>query len=445
MLARNDTSRAPSPVSGKAGSGWFRWVIVLLLFLATTINYMDRQILALLKPILDVELGWSNEVYGKVFAVFFGFYAASYAVFGWFIDRFGVRVGYAVSMLWWSLAAISHSLAGSVGGFYRARIALGAGEGGNFPACIKAVAVWYPKRERAFAASLFNAGANAGPIVAPAIVPWIALHYGWRTTFVLAGVTGLLWLAMWLPLYKDSPAQSPLVSAAELEIIQSDKDEQNESAAKLSWWRLFVFPQTWGFVLLKFLTDPISWFWLIWLPDFFNKTRHLDIKNSWPHLVTIYLIAALLSIGGGWSGGLLIRRGWSPTWARKTGMLISAFFVVPVLFASRAGNWVAVVLVGLAIAAHQAWCANIYAAVSDIFPKRAVAAIAGIGGSAGAIGGMIFPWFAGKLLDYYKGTAGGESAGYAVLFWICPSVYFIAFLINHLLAPRFEQISLETQ
>ena len=445
MLQRTEMSPESPPVSDITKPSHFRWCIVTLLLLATTINYMDRQILALLKPILDVELGWTNQDYGKVHAAFFGFYAASYAGFGWFIDRFGVRIGYAVSIFWWSLAAISHSLAGSVRGFLCARIALGAGEGGNFPACIKAIAVWFPKRERAFAASLFNAGANAGPVVAPAIVPRIASHYGWRMAFVLAGVAGLLWLILWLPLYKDSPKQCPLVSAAELELIESDKDEQDQPTGAVSWWSLFGYRQTWGFVLLKFLTDPISWFWLIWLPDFFNKTRHLDIKNSWPHLVTIYLIAAVLSIAGGWSGGILIKRGWTPTWARKTGLLVSAFCVVPVVFVEHAGNWSAVALVGLAIAAHQAWSANLYAAVSDIFPKRAVAAIAGIGGCAGAVGGMIFPYVAGRLLDFYKGTAGGESAGYAVLFWICPSTYFVAFAINHLLSPRYEQIVIESK
>jgi ACS family hexuronate transporter-like MFS transporter len=420
----------------------FRWVIVGLLFLATTINYMDRQILALLKPILDGELKWSNEDYGKVHSAFFGVYAASYAVFGWFIDRFGVRVGYAVSIFWWSVAAISHSWAGSVRGFLCARIALGAGEGGNFPACIKAVAMWFPKRERAFAASLFNAGANAGPVVAPAIVPWIALHYGWRMAFILAGIAGLCWLALWLPFYKDSPRQSRHVSAKEVQLIESDQDESEQSTGRVSWAGLFRHRQTWAFVLLKFLTDPISWFWLIWLPDFFNKTRHLNIKNSWPHLVTIYLIAALLSIAGGWLSGRLINRGWSVTWARKTGMLISAACVLPVLLVQYLGNWPAVFLVGLAIAAHQAWCANLYAAVSDIFPKRAVAAIAGIGGCAGALGGMIFPYVAGRLLDYYSSRA-GESAGYAVLFAICPAAYAVAFVINHLLAPRYEQIKLE--
>ena len=421
----------------------FRWLIVALLFLATTVCYMDRQILALLKPILDRELGWSDTDYGKVNAAFFGVYAGSYAVFGWLIDRFGVRLGYAVSIFWWSLAAISHSLAGTVRGFFWARVGLGAGEGGNFPSCIKAISVWFPKRERAFAASLFNAGANAGPVIAPAIVPWIAARYGWRMAFVLIGIAGLVWLIPWLAFYKDSPRQSRRVSAGELEIIESDREREDISGGGASWWRLFGHRETWAFVALKFLTDPISWFWLIWLPDFFNTARHLDIKESWPDLMTIYLIAISLSIGGGWWGDWFIKRGWTPTRARKTGMLISALFVLPVLLVRISGDWTSVALVGVAIAAHQAWCANVFAAVSDVFPKRAVAAIAGIGGCAGAVGGMIFPWVAGRLLDYYKTTAGGQAAGYDVLFVICPAAYFIAFGIHHLLAPRFEIVKLE--
>ena len=418
----------------------FRWVIVGLLFLATTINYMDRQVLALLKPVLDAQLGWTDTDYGRVNSFFFGFYAASYAVFGWLVDRFSVRVGYAISIFWWSLAAMAHSLARGVGGFLYARIALGAGEGGNFPSCIKAIAIWFPKRERAFAASLFNAGSNAGPVIAPAIVPWITLHFGWQMAFFAIGVAGLVWLVPWLVLFKDTPRRSPFVAADEAALIDSDREDA--SPGRVTWWKLFGLRQTWAFVALKFLTDPISWFWLIWLPDFFHQTRHLEIKNSWPHLVTIYLIAILLSIGSGWTGGIFLRRGWTPTLARKTGMLISILFVLPVLMVRYVGDWTAVVLVGLAIAAHQALCANVYAAVSDVFPRRAVAAIAGIGGCAGAIGGMLFPYAAGRLLDFYKTTAGGETEGYAVLFAICPTAYFVALAIHHLLAPRYEQVKL---
>ncbi len=421
----------------------FRWVIVAILFFATTINYIDRQILALLKSTLDQELGWSNEAFGVVNSVFYGFYAASYVVFGWFIDRYGVKLGYLISIVWWSIAAMSHSLAHSAQGFMNARIALGSGEGGNFPACIKAVAVWFPKRERAFAASLFNSGASIGPIIAPAVVPWVASAYGWRLAFAAAGIAGLLWLPLWLPLYKDSPARSQFVSEAELKLIESDREAQGSSGGRVSWWKLFALRQTWAILLLKFLTDPVSWFFLTWLPDFFKKTRGLDIKSSWIHLVTIYAIALVLSIAGGWVTGWLMGRGWTATRARKTALLACACCVLPVMLVQRSGNWTAVVLIGLALASHHAWTANIYAMTSDIFPKRAVAAIAGIAGSAGAVGGMIFPWFAGRLLDFYKVRPGGETAGYAILFTICGSAYLVALLINHLLAPRFEQVELK--
>jgi ACS family hexuronate transporter-like MFS transporter len=417
----------------------FRWFIAGLLLLATTINYIDRQALALLKPALDRELGWSNQDFGLVNSVFFGVYAASYVFFGAIIDRVGVRAGYAISIVWWSLAAMAHSLAGSVRGFLCARVALGAGEGGNFPACIKASAHWFPSRERALAASLFNSGTNIGPVLAPAIVPWIANALGWRMAFVLIGVAGLLWLALWLPFYKDAPAQSPFVSPAELQTIESDGDDQSDASGGVSWAGLFVMRQTWAIILAKFLTDPVWWFFLIWLPDFFNKTRHLDLKGSWVHLVTIYSISTVFSVAGGWFTGHLMKLGWTATRARKTGMLIFAGCVIPVLFAPRAGNWLAVVLIGFAGAAHQAWSSNIYASISDMFPRRAVAAVAGIGGMAGALGGMLFPVFVGNLLDYFQNVEGNESAGYAIIFGLCSSAYVIAFAINHLLAPRFER------
>jgi MFS transporter, ACS family, hexuronate transporter len=430
------------PAPGQPAYSNFRWFVVALLFMATTINYVDRQILALLEPILDVELGWTNTQYGYVNSAFQAAYALSYLGFGWFIDRCGIKLGFTISIIWWSLAAIAHALVGSVRGFFWARIGLGSGEGGNIPACIKAVAVWFPQRERALAASLFVAGTNAGPIIAPAVVPWIALNFGWRMAFVLAGVAGFLWLLLWLPLYKDSPAQSRHVSAAELAVIESDQDVHNVASGRVNWLGLFAHRQLWAIVLAKFLTDPVWWFFLIWLPDFFNKTRGLDIRNSWHYLVTIYSISTVLSIAGGWVTGWLISRGWTATRARKTGLFVFACCVVPVFFAPQAGNWAAVCLIGLACGAHQSWSSNLYAVTSDIFPKRAIAAVSGIAGMAGALGGMLFPIIAGKLLDHYWGTPGGESAGYAILFGLCSSAYLVAFAINHLLAPRFEQVKL---
>ena len=418
----------------------FRWIIISLLFLATTINYIDRQILALLKPMLDTELGWTNEQYGNVNSAFQAAYALSYVVFGWFIDRVGIKLGYTVSIVCWSLAAIAHSFVGSVRGFFVARIALGAGEGGNFPACIKTAACWFPQRERAFAASLFNSGTNVAPLIAPAIVPWIALHYGWQMCFVVAGTAGFVWLALWLPLFQNQPGLSRFVSPAERELIESDHQPAASSGAPISWWSLFTFRQTWAILLAKFLTDPVWWFFLIWLPDFFKKTRGLDLKNSWLHLVGIYAIATVLSLCGGWLSGHLIARGWTITRARKTAMFLFSLCVIPVVFAPQTNEWVAVFLIGLAGAAHQAWSATIYASTSDMFPKRTIAAISGIAGMAGAVGGMIFPPFAGALLDHYKLTTGGETAGYAILFTMCGSAYVVAFALNHLLAPQFEPI-----
>jgi ACS family hexuronate transporter-like MFS transporter len=419
----------------------FRWIICTLLFLATTINYIDRQILALLKPALDTELGWTNEQYGNINSAFQAAYAISYLVFGWLIDRVGIKRGYTISIICWSVAAIAHSFVGSVRGFFFARIALGAGEGGNFPGCIKAAATWFPQRERAFAASFFNSGTNVAAVIAPAIVPWIALHYGWQMCFVVAGASGLVWLALWLPLFQNRPELSRFVSEDERKLIAGDQSASAETP--ISWLRLFTFRQTWAIVLAKFLTDPVWWFFLIWLPDFFKKTRGLDLKNSWVHLVAIYGIATILSLAGGWLSGHLIHRGWSITRARKTALLIFGLCVVPVVFAPQLNDWMAVVLIGLAGAAHQAWSATIYATTSDMFPKSTIAAISGIAGMSGAVGGMLFPPFAGAMLDHYKQTAGGETAGYAILFIMCGSAYVVAFILNHLFAPRFDPIEVK--
>ncbi|MEO7413888.1 MAG: MFS transporter [Opitutaceae bacterium] len=419
----------------------FRWVICALLFAATTINYIDRQILALLKPTLDLELGWTNEQYGQVNSAFQAAYAVSYVVFGWFIDRVGIKLGYTVSIIAWSLAALCHGFVGSLRGFFFARIALGAGEGGNFPACIKAVATWFPPRERALAASVFNSGTNIAAIIAPALVPVIAERFGWQMCFVIAGAAGFAWLLLWLPLYRNIPGESRFVSAGESDLIE--RDQPSDAGGKsLGWLGLFSYRQTWAIVLAKFLTDPVWWFFLIWLPDFFKKTRGLDLKNSWVHLVAIYGIATVLSLCGGWLSGHLIDRGWSVTRARKTAMFAFALCVVPVVFAPQMSDWVAVFLIGLAGAAHQAWSATIYASTSDMFPRRSIAAISGIAGMAGAVGGILFPIFAGRLLDHYRLTAGGESAGYVILFTMCGSAYVVAFLLNHVFAPRFEPIRL---
>jgi ACS family hexuronate transporter-like MFS transporter len=422
-----------------AKTGRYRWTICSLLFIATTINYVDRQILSLVKPILDTELGWSNEEFGIVNAVFQGAYGFGLLFFGWFVDRYGAKIGYAVSIVAWSLAAMGHAAVSTVTGFMVARASLGVSEGGNFPSAIKATAQWFPKRERAYATSIFNAGTNVGAIVAPAIVPWIALTWGWQWAFIIAGIAGLLWLILWIPLY-DRPEKSKRVNAAELELIESDREDQNETQ-KVSWLGLLRYRQTWSFIVAKFMTDPVWWFFLIWLPDYFKKTRGLDIKESWIHLVTIYVIVTILSIFGGWVIGYLNKQGWTITRARKTGMFVFALCVIPIFLVAQLGEWGAVLLIGLAGSAHQAWSANLYTTVSDMFPKKAVASVIGIGGMAGATGGMLFPIFSGRLLDNFT-AAGNVTAGYTVLFTICAFAYVITFLLHHLLAPRFERFEM---
>jgi len=425
--------------AGGGAAGNYRWVICALLFFATTVNYIDRQILSLLKPILDEQLHWSNAQFGLVNSAFQGAYGIGLLAFGWFIDRYGTKIGYAVSIAAWSIAALGHALVASVTGFGVARIALGLSEGGNFPSAIKAVALWFPKKERALSTSIFNSGSNFGAIIAPAVVPWIAYSWGWQAAFIVAGVAGLLWLAFWIPFY-DSPEKSKRAGSAELAYILSDADEQAQEK-KIQWRRLLTYRQTWSFITAKFITDPIWWFFLIWLPDFFKQTRGLDIKQSWVHLVTIYSIVTVLSIIGGWVTGYLARRGWTITRARKTGMFLFALCVLPIYLVTSVGDWTAVLLIGLAGAAHQAWSANLFTTVSDMFPKRAIASITGIGGMAGAIGGMLFPAITGTLLDAFK-AAGNVTAGYAILFSICAFAYLVAFVINHLFAPRFEQFSM---
>lgn len=425
---------APNPSAGR-----YRWVVCALLFFATTINYVDRQILSLLKPILDHDLGWTNEQFGYVNSAFQGAYALGLLGFGWFIDRYGTKIGYGVSIVAWSIAAMGHALVFSISGFLAARVALGLGEGGNFPSAIKAVALWFPKRERALATSIFNSGANVGAIVAPAIVPWIAYTWGWHYAFIAAGVAGFVWLALWLPFY-NVPEKVRGLKTAELELIRSDRDEP--AAERIPWLKLLAYPQTWSFMVAKFMTDPVWWFFLIWLPDYFKKTRGLDIKNSWVHLVSIYAVVTVLSIIGGWVTGHLANAGWTVTRARKTGMFIFALCALPIVAVTQVGDWTAVLLIGLAGAAHQAWSANLYTTVSDMFPKNAIASVIGIGGMVGSLGGMMFPILTGQLLDRFT-AAGNVTGGYAILFGICACAYLVTFALHHLLAPRFEPLKLK--
>ena len=435
------TTDMPTPAVSTQPSTSYRWTVCALLFAATTINYIDRQILALIKPILDEQLHWSNEQFGLTNAFFQLSYAISLMIFGWIVDKYGTKIGYAVSIAAWSCAAVGHALVSSIGGFYVARVVLGLGEGGNFPSAIKAVALWFPKRERATATAIFNSGTNMGAIIAPLIVPAIALSLGWHWAFIFAGIAGFLWLFLWIPFY-NVPEKIKATNAAELELIRSDKDDTSRDGEKVSWLSLLGYRQTWSFVVAKALTDPVWWFFLTWLPDFFKQTRHLDIKQSGYMLATIYGMSTVLSIFGGVVVGKLIQSGWSVTRARKTGMLIFALCVLPIIFVVDVNNWTAVVIIGFACSAHQAWSANLFTTASDMFPKRAVASVVGLGGMAGSGLGFVFPIIAGSLLDRFK-LHNNISGGYAALFSICAGAYLLAFVLQHILAPRFEMTKLK--
>ena len=403
-----------------------RWGVCALLFAATTINYIDRQILSLLKPLLDDQLHWSNAEFGLVNSAFQGAYAVSLLFFGWFVDRFGTKLGYSVSIAAWSLAAMAHSLVSSLGGFFSARVLLGLGEGGNFPAAIKTVAEWFPQKERALATGIFNSGANVGAIIAPAIVPWMALSFGWQSPFLAAGLAGFVWLCFWIPRRGINTTLKPL----------------RIESARIPWSGLFRYRQTWAFIIPKLLTDPVWFFYLIWLPDFFKQSRGLDIKHSWKLLVTIYSIVTVLGIAGGWLSGFLTRRGLSINMARKAGMLLFALCVVPVLAITGVGDWPAVLLIGLAGGAHQAWSATLFTTVSDTFPESSIASVIGIGNMAGAVGGMIFPIVTGMLIDHYK-LLGSVSIGYGILFAYCACAYLAALLFLQVLNPRLKPVSVE--
>jgi ACS family hexuronate transporter-like MFS transporter len=430
----------PSPVAKPAVSalanakpplGRYRWVICALLFFATTINYMDRQVLGLLAPVLQREIGWNEIQYGNIVAAFQAAYAVGLLIIGGLIDRLGTRIGYALAIAVWSLASMGHALARSAFGFGVARAALGLGESGNFPAAIKTVAEWFPRKERAYATGLFNSGANIGAIAAPLFVPWVTVHYGWRVAFLLTGLCGLPWIFLWLRMYRR-PREHPSLSAEELAYIESDPPDK---VVKVPWLRLLPHRQTWTFVVAKFLTDPIWWFFLYWLPKFLNTEHGLTLDKLGLPLVVVYLVSDGGSIFGGWFSSFLIQRGVPLNRARKSALLLFAVTVTPIVFASRVGSlWGAVALVCLATASHQAWSANEYTIVSDMFPRSAVASVVGLGGFGGSIGGILFAQLAGHILQL--------THSYFPLFAIGGSAYLVAFLLIQLLAPRLEPVSL---
>ena len=407
----------------------YRWTVCALLFAVTTVNYMDRQVLSILAPTLQRELHWSESQYGDVVSWFSLVYAFGFLAAGRWLDRVGVRTGFAVAVVAWSLAAIGHAFARTTAGFSAARAFLGLGESANFPGAIKTVALWFPKRERALAAGIFNAGTNTGAILTPLIVPWIALTWGWRWAFVVTGSLGFLWLILWLALYRD-PEGHPRVSAAELALIQSDPPDP--PAKSVRWLRLLGHRQTWAFVVGKLMADPVWWFYLYWLPKFLDARFGIKLTQLALPLIVVYLVADVGSVGGGWLSSALIKRGWTVNRARKTTMLAMALLIVPTAFAPVAGGlWTAVLLVAVAAAAHQAWSANVYTLASDMFPRMAVGSVVGIGAFAGAMGGVLFQRATGRILE-----ANGNN--YTPIFAMCGLAYVTAWCIIHLLAPRME-------
>ena len=426
------TPAAGTIAAGVQRIGHYRWIICVLIFFATTINYIDRQVLGILAPDLQRIIGWNEAEYGFIVTAFQAAYAASLLITGWLIDRIGTRAGYSLSLTIWSIAAMGHALARSALGFGIWRGLLGFGEGGNFPTAIKTVAEWFPKKERAFATGLFNSGTNVGAIVAPLLVPWIAINYGWQWAFVITGGIGFLWLFFWIPLYRP-PEQHPRLSKGELAYIRSDPPEPS---VQVPWIRLLPHRQTWAFVLGKFMTDPVWWFYLYWLPKFLHQNYGLTLDRIGPPLVAVYLISDAGSIAGGWLSSFLIKRGWTINAARKTTMLICAVCVVPIMFAWKASEmWVAVAFIGLATAAHQAWSANIFTLASDMFPRQAVGSVVGLGGMGGAVGGMLVSTAAGLVLQW--------TGSYHALFIIAGSTYLAALLVVHLLSPRLKPAELE--
>jgi ACS family hexuronate transporter-like MFS transporter len=438
--------------------GRVRWVICGLLFFATTINYVDRQIIGILKPTLVAQFGWADErIYAAIVFTFQFAYAIGLLLAGRVMDKLGTRLGLALAVVLWSVAAIAHAgahwfpgvqlptlnlnektgltvvmLGGAAAGFALVRFFLGLAEAGNFPASIKTVAEWFPKKERAFATGIFNSGTNVGALLTPIAVPWITLHWGWGAAFIATGALGFLWLGFWLAFYRE-PEKHPRLSAAELAYIRSDPPEQT---TPIAWSRLMGYRQAWAFAIGKFLTDPIWWLYLFWAADFFSRAHGLDLKTIGLPLVVIYLVADVGSVGGGWLSSAFIKRGWTVNRARKTAMLICALAVLPIVFVTRTTNlWVAVMLIALAAAAHQGWSANIFTLVSDTFPRRAVGSVVGFGGMAGAVGGMLLSIMVGEILQ--------RTGSYAAIFLIAGFAYLAALAVIHLLVPTLAPARLD--
>jgi ACS family hexuronate transporter-like MFS transporter len=406
-------------------AGRFRWVICALLFLGITKNYMDRQVLSVLKGPLQHDLGWNETDYGHIVFAFQTAYAIGMISVGRLIDRLGTRTGYAITMVFWSFASMGHAIANSLSSFVMARSVLGFGEAGVFPASIKCIAEWFPKKERALATGIFNAGTSVGAMITPLVVPWIAVRWGWRWAFLLTGALGFAWLILWLLFYRN-PQEHPFCTNSEREYIQSDRPAPS---GKIRWAQLLAYKQTWAYAAGKFMTDPIWWFYLFWIPDYLQRAHGLRLTKIGLPILVIYVISDLGSVAGGWLSSTLIRRGFAVNAARKWAMFLCALCVLPIAIVYRlSGLWPATILIGLAVAGHQGFSANLFTLPSDLFPSRAVGSIVGIGGMAGAIGGMLIAEIVGHVLQW--------TGSYMVPFFIAASAYLVALLLIQTLSPR---------
>lgn len=432
----SDVTDKPAPKTGN-----YRWFIAFLLFGATTINYIDRQIFGLLKPELEVIFDWTETDYSRIVMAFTACYAVGLLVYGKVIDRIGTKLGYTISVTIWSISAILHAAVRSNFGFGVARALLGLGESGNYPAGVKTTAEWFPRKERALAIGILDSGSNIGACIGPILVPWLLAVYGWQASFIITGSLGFIWLVVWRIFYSVPEKQNRL-SQAELDYIRSDADAGEESTGQVSWGKLLKLKQTWAFIVGKFFTDPIWFFFLFWLPSYFNSSFQLDLKKPSLPLVIIYAGTMLGSIGGGYLSSWLIKKGWMVNKARKAALLVSAICVLPIIATRYTTDmWVVVALISLSVAANQAWSANIFAIVPDMFPKKAVSSVVGLGGMVGAIGSFLFPVFIGFILDFYK-NINNIVAGYNIIFLICGGSFLVAWVIIHFLTPSMEKARL---
>jgi ACS family hexuronate transporter-like MFS transporter len=428
--------------------GNYRWTICALVFFATTVNYLDRQVISLLKSVLSDELKWDDGDYANIEIAFKLFYSFGMLIAGRVVDKLGTKKGYAMATGLWSLAAVGHAFANSAFGFMIARAFLGVTEAGNFPAAIKSTAEWFPKKERALATGIFNSGTNIGAIIAPLTVPFIAAAWGWQWAFIITGLIGFIWLVLWQKHYTN-PKDSKKLSKAEFDYINSDKEDENiekeTDNEKVSWFKLLTYRQTWAFAIGKFLTDPVWWFYLFWLPDFLQSEYKLTLTEIAIPTAVVYMISTIGSVGGGYLPMAFINRNMPAFKARKTSMFIFALCVLPVVLSQYAGRinmWLAVLVIGIAASAHQAWSANIFTTVSDMFPKKATASVTGIGGMMGGLGGILLTWAVQKNMFVYYRSINQIETAYFIMFLICGGAYLLAWLIMHFLVPKMKKIEL---